>query len=92
MLNVEIVYITANKEIIQYQLQLEHGATVKDAITASAIYTTHPETQTLTLGIHAKPATENTPLQEGDRIEIYRPLSLDPKEKRRRLAKRPRGY
>ncbi|TXI28318.1 MAG: RnfH family protein, partial [Ottowia sp.] len=33
----------------------------------------------------------STPLREGDRVELLRPLQLDPKEARRRRAQRQRG-
>jgi putative ubiquitin-RnfH superfamily antitoxin RatB of RatAB toxin-antitoxin module len=39
-------------------------------------------------GIHGKRASLDQPLAEGDRVEIYRPLAIDPKEARRRRAAR----
>jgi putative ubiquitin-RnfH superfamily antitoxin RatB of RatAB toxin-antitoxin module len=40
------------------------------------------------LGIFAKKITADRVLEEGDRVELYRPLTLDPMEARRRRAKR----
>jgi len=40
------------------------------------------------LGIFAKKVTADRVLEEGDRLELYRPLILDPMEARRRRAKR----
>ncbi|XDZ30059.1 RnfH family protein [Xanthomonas sp. NCPPB 2632] len=40
------------------------------------------------LGIFAKKVAPDRPLEAGDRVEIYRPLILDPMEARRRRAKR----
>jgi len=40
------------------------------------------------LGIFAKKVAPERPLEAGDRVEIYRPLILDPMEARRRRAKR----
>ena len=40
------------------------------------------------LGIFAKKVAADRVLEEGDRVEIYRPLTLDPMEARRRRAKR----
>lgn len=68
-------------------LELQMGATVADALNASAIYTIHPETGHMSVGIYAKQVSLEQVLREGDRIEIYRPLILDPKEKRRQKAK-----
>jgi putative ubiquitin-RnfH superfamily antitoxin RatB of RatAB toxin-antitoxin module len=40
------------------------------------------------LGIFARRVAFDHPLQDGDRVEIYRPLACDPKEARRRRASR----
>ena len=37
--------------------------------------------------IHGVNATPGTVLQEGDRVEVLRPLLIDPKEARRRRAR-----
>jgi putative ubiquitin-RnfH superfamily antitoxin RatB of RatAB toxin-antitoxin module len=68
-------------------LDLKPGATVADALLESEITTTHPETKGLPVGIYSKPVSLDTVLQEGDRLEIYRPLMRDPKETRRQRAK-----
>jgi putative ubiquitin-RnfH superfamily antitoxin RatB of RatAB toxin-antitoxin module len=39
-----------------------------------------------TLGVFAQPVAHDYVVNEGDRIEIYRPLTADPKEVRRQLA------
>jgi hypothetical protein len=50
----------------------------------------HPEIdlQRHRLGIYGKGVAAGLPLADGDRVEIYRPLGLDPKEARRRRALR----
>ncbi|WP_448101724.1 RnfH family protein [Luteibacter jiangsuensis] len=40
------------------------------------------------LGVFAKKAPADRVLEEGDRVELYRPLILDPMEARRRRASR----
>ena len=40
----------------------------------------------LSLGVFAQKVTLDTLLEDGDRVEIYRPLTADPKEVRRQLA------
>lgn len=87
MVNVEIVYIAADQATIQLKLALQAGATVADALKESGIFETHPEMQTLPIGIFTKRVAMDTVLKPGDRLEIYRHLSLDPKEKRRQRAK-----
>ena len=64
-------------------LELPARATVRDAITASGMSGS-------AYGIFGKRVTLDTLLSEGDRVEIYRPLAMDPKEARRRRAIRTR--
>jgi len=64
-------------------LQLPAGATLRDAISASGLrFDNQP------VGVFGKRAALDTPLKPGDRVEIYRPLAVDPKEARRRRALR----
>ncbi len=42
------------------------------------------DNSTLALGIFGQHISHEHPLQAGDRIEIYRPLTVDPKEARKR--------
>jgi len=63
-------------------LALPLGATVADALAAAALpLEGHPA-----LAIHGETATVDQPLHDGDRVELLRPLLLDPKEARRRRA------
>lgn len=87
MVNVEIVYIAADKTIIHRRLFLTPGATVGDALKESGLLATNPEVVSLPMGIFSRQVSLDTPLNPGDRIEIYRLLTLDPKEKRRQRAK-----
>nr|WP_230458782.1 RnfH family protein [Legionella pneumophila] len=67
-------------------MDLKQGATVEEALIKSNIYSICPETRELLVGVYGKRVSVDQVLKEGDRIEIYRPLILDPKEKRRKLA------
>lgn len=60
---------------------------VLDLVQASGIVQSHPDVLSLTPGIFARCVTWNTLVNPGDRVELYRPLLIDPKEKRRRQAK-----
>ena len=68
------------------QLTLAPGSTVGDAIKAAGI----AQAAGQKLGVYGKVVTADTPLADGDRVEIYRPLELDPKEARRRRARKTR--
>jgi putative ubiquitin-RnfH superfamily antitoxin RatB of RatAB toxin-antitoxin module len=70
-------------------LSLPAGATVRDALAASGF---ELDLQAQAFGIFGKRARLDQPLAEGDRVEIYRALVIDPKEARRRRAqKRAKG-
>ncbi|KTD08026.1 RnfH family protein [Legionella jamestowniensis] len=87
MVKVEIIYIPEEGAMIHLELNLQPGATISDALNQSNLLNTHPEIKNLPVGIFAKQKNLDTVLKPGDRIEIYRPLSFDPKEKRRQRAK-----
>lgn len=87
MVRVELVYVASDKSLVHLKLSLGLGATVADALNESGVLITNPEVKGLPVGIFAKQVTLDTLLKSGDRIEIYRPLTLDPKEKRRQRAK-----
>jgi uncharacterized protein len=63
-------------------LELEPGATVRDALAAAG----WPAARHL--GIYGRRVAPDARLADGDRVEVYRPLSTDPKEARRRRASR----
>jgi len=66
----------------QVELALPAGATLEDAVAASGL-----ETGGISgYAIHGERATASTPLRDGDRIELLRPLQVDPKDARRRRA------
>lgn len=75
--------------VFSVAFELPDGATVADAIARSGIRSQHPgvEISDDRLGIFARKATLEAVLRDGDRVEIYRPLKIDPKEARRRRAR-----
>ncbi len=80
-LKVEVVYALPRREKV-LAVSLPEGATIRDALREAGV----PEPRSV--GIFGEPATLETPLSEGDRVEVYRPLQIDPKEARRRRVKR----
>ena len=63
------------------EVELPAGALVRDALAASGLKASQ-------VGIFGRKATLETRLADGDRVELYRPLAVDPKEARRRRARR----
>ena len=77
----------------QIQLELPAGASVADALERSALAARHPELDLAgaQVGIFGKLTDRKAILADGDRVEIYRALVADPKERRlRRAAARPK--
>ena len=65
---------------------LPAGATVADAL-AAAGFTSRAEK----VGIYGKVVPRTARLSDGDRVEVYRPLLVDPKEARRRRARKTKA-
>lgn len=66
------------------------GATLEQVIRASGILERFPEIDLSrqAVGIFGEIAALGDPVRDGDRIEIYRPLLMDPKEVRRKRARK----
>jgi putative ubiquitin-RnfH superfamily antitoxin RatB of RatAB toxin-antitoxin module len=67
------------------EVTLPAGATVADAIGASGVLDRRPEVAATPpdVGIWGRACALTQRLQDGDRVELYRPLTVDPKEARR---------
>ena len=85
---IEVVAGDAGRQKL-VELTLPAGSTVADAIAASRLAETFSDlgvgrTQ---VGIWGRLVERAERLQDGDRVELYRPLELDPREARRLRAK-----
>jgi putative ubiquitin-RnfH superfamily antitoxin RatB of RatAB toxin-antitoxin module len=84
MIGIEIVYCPAPGACDAVCLALEPGATVADALGASGLLQKHGlGLEALSVGVWGRRQPVDAVLREGDRVEIYRPLRVDPKEARR---------
>ena len=88
-LMVEVVYVGA-AQAIRRRLGMAPGSTVMQAIETSGIIAWLPQAalDPSRLGIFSRRVCAGQLLQDGDRIEIYRGLQLDPMDARRRRAGR----
>ena len=84
---VEVAYALADKQSL-ISIEVEKGATLKEAVEASGILDAFEEIDLSKdrVGIFSKFATLETVLREKDRVEIYRPLIADPKKVRKERA------
>ena len=87
---VEIVYALPDRQVLR-RILLPDGSTVEDAIRVSGLRAVFPDMDTTHVGIHGEPVPVTTILRDRDRIEIYRPLQVDPKEVRRMRAGKKRA-
>ena len=91
MLRAEVVYCPRPGATDAVTVQLPASATVGDALRASGLLQRHGlALDTLRVGVWCRVCEPSTPLRDQDRVEIYRPLSVDPKEARRLRYKRHR--
>ncbi|MBY4888845.1 RnfH family protein [Pantoea sp. DY-15] len=88
-ISVEVVYALPDKQYLR-AVTLEEGATVEQAIKASGLLSLRKDIDLNSnkVGIYSRPVKLGDVVQDGDRIEIYRPLIADPKELRRQRAER----
>ena len=81
---VTVVYASADARHV-LSVELDSGATIEQAINASGLLSLAPELRrgALDVGVWNRAARLDAPVREGDRIEVYRPLTVDPKDARR---------
>jgi putative ubiquitin-RnfH superfamily antitoxin RatB of RatAB toxin-antitoxin module len=86
---IEVAYASANQSWL-IPFEVEEGTTVQQAIASSGILEQCLDInlQTNKVGLFSKIIELDVLVRAGDRIEIYRPLILDPKEARRLRAEK----
>lgn len=89
---VEVAYALPEKQYLQ-RVTLEEGATLQQAIEASGLLSLRTDIDLAhnKVGIYSRPAKLQDKVQDGDRVEIYRPLTADPKALRRMRAEKNDG-
>jgi putative ubiquitin-RnfH superfamily antitoxin RatB of RatAB toxin-antitoxin module len=84
-ISVLLVYSPEARKVLEISLQLEDGSTVSNAIQSSNVLQnlSQSDIETLEVGVWGKKVELNHLLKDGDRVELYRPLTVDPKVARR---------
>jgi uncharacterized protein len=93
-LSIEVCYALPEGNSAICALSLGEGVTVREAIEASGLLARFPEIDlnVQKVGVFGKIRTLDEVLADRDRVEIYRPLKVDPKVARqRRVEKTRRG-
>lgn len=92
-MRIEVVYCPGPGEADQVDLVLRAGASVGDALRASGMLTRHASIDLTRqrVGVWGRLSELDALLRDGDRVEIYRPLLIEPMQARRLRHARQRG-
>jgi sulfur carrier protein len=84
-LHITVVCAVAAGQVVEVQVDLPQGARVVDALQANSVVAAWAgaDVQDLDTGVWGRRATAGQLLEDGDRVELYRPLTVDPKVARR---------
>jgi putative ubiquitin-RnfH superfamily antitoxin RatB of RatAB toxin-antitoxin module len=84
-IHVTVLYSPGPREVIEWAVTLTPGATVFQALEASGLHEAFPaaDLRSAVVGVWGRKARLEQALRERDRVEIYRPLKVDPKLARR---------
>jgi putative ubiquitin-RnfH superfamily antitoxin RatB of RatAB toxin-antitoxin module len=84
-LRVNVAYSPRAGVVDEVSVVLELGATVADALSASGLQSRHGalSLETASIGVWGALCRRGDLLRDRDRVEVYRPLLVDPKEARR---------
>jgi len=89
-ITVSLVFALPERQWV-YEARVPRGHSAAELVDQSGFLTEitflkNKSVKDLALGVFAQPIRMDYLLEEGDRVEIYRPLTADPKEVRRQLA------
>ncbi len=86
-MRVEVAFALPRVQFLE-SVELPAGATVAEAIARSGLALRFPGVRfdSLQAGIWGRPVSRDRVLEEGERVELYRPLEMDPREARRLKA------
>ncbi|WP_248850021.1 RnfH family protein [Thiomicrospira microaerophila] len=90
LISIEVAYGLPEQQFL-YQLQLPYGVTAKQAVESSPLLNDQPDLVIEQVGVFSRPVNLNYLVRDGDRIEVYRPLKADPRERRRKQVEEERA-
>ncbi|AIP32306.1 rnfH Ubiquitin family protein [Paraburkholderia xenovorans LB400] len=90
-MSIEVCYASAGEQAL-IAVELPEGATLRQALDASGILRRFPQIDldTQKVGVFGKLKPLDAVLNDHDRVEIYRPLLVDPKVSRQRRVEKTR--
>lgn len=89
-LRATVAYSPGPRQVLQWEVVLPAGATVAQALARSGLFEAHPALRghALLLAIWGRATAPSQPLRDRDRVEVLRPLQVDPKVARRERFKK----
>ena len=90
LMKVEVAYALPEEQYL-FEVEVLEGTTAEQAILASPLLKAQPNLNLSKVGIFGRPVDISTVLREGDRVEVYRPLKADPRERRRKQVEGERA-
>ena len=83
-MRVEVVFALPERQEL-FEVEVGEGASVADVIETSKLSRVFPaeDFSGMQAGVWGKPVARDHAVRDGDRVELYRPLEVDPKEARR---------
>jgi putative ubiquitin-RnfH superfamily antitoxin RatB of RatAB toxin-antitoxin module len=89
-MHISIVYSPIRREVRQWSVELPEGSKLWQALESCGLFSAFPElgANSPLLGLWGKRALYSDLLDDGDRVEVYRPLKVDPKVARRKRFNR----
>ena len=84
-MKISVAYSPAPRQVREWALSLPSGSTARQAVVRSGALSEFADLalDTLNIGIWGKGCSAHHRLKDNDRVEIYRPLRVDPKVARR---------
>ena len=88
-MKIEVAYALEDEQFL-FEEEVEAGTTVAEALKSSALLKKFPQLNIDNVGIFSQIVKPDQVLREGDRIEVYRPLKADPRDRRRKQVEEDR--
>jgi len=87
-----VAYATAERQFL-WPVELDENATIAEALAAARAIANDESVpwDDAPVGIYGEPRNRDDVPRDGDRIEIYRPLHSDPRERRRERVRQQRA-
>jgi putative ubiquitin-RnfH superfamily antitoxin RatB of RatAB toxin-antitoxin module len=86
-INIKVVYATASEQRL-LNVRMPAGVSIRQALLYPGVAEYFPEVDPhrVAVGVYGELVADDYRVQDGDRLEMYRPLESDPRDRRRLLA------